>query len=84
MTPTELQLLAIYKGPVALTEIAQRYLALSNKEALRRAALNQLPFPTFRLGKSQKAPVLVHLADLAAHIDAQRQCAKESWEHSKV
>lgn len=84
MTPTEIQLLAIYKGPIPLTEISKRYLDLSPDEAIRRAALNRLPFPTFRLSESRKAPVLVAIEDLAAHIDAQRRCAKASWEHSQA
>lgn len=84
MTPTEIQLLAIYKGPVQLEEICERYLNLSRNEALRMAALNKLPFPTFRLTESRKAPVLVHLKDLAEHIDASHRCAKEAWEHSQV
>jgi hypothetical protein len=84
MTPTELQLLAIHKGPVPLDDICERYLNLGREEALRRAALNQLPFPTFKLAPSRKAPVLVHLKDLAHHIDESHRCAKESWEHSQV
>lgn len=84
MSPTEIQLLAIYKGPIPLTEISKRYLDLSPEEALRRASLNKLPFPTFRLSESRKSPVLVAIEDLAAHIDSRRRCAKEHWEHSQV
>jgi hypothetical protein len=84
MSPTEFQLLAIHKGPVPLDEICERYLRLSREEAMRQAALNQLPFPTFRLSPSRKAPILVHLSDLANHIDTSRESAKSAWEHSQV
>ena len=54
MTPTELKLPAIHKGPVA------------------------------RLRDSRKAPLMVRVVDLAAHIDAVSECAKESWDNSQV
>lgn len=85
MTPTELQLLALHRAPtVCLDDISETYLSLSPERARRAAALNQLPFPTFRLTDSQKAPVMVKLSDLAAHIDGAHRCAKDSWEHSQV
>jgi len=84
VSPTEFQLLAVYKGPVPLGDICERFLNLSREEALRKASLNKLPFPTFRLGDSRKAPTLVHLSDLAQHIDLSHQCAKEAWAHSQV
>ena len=85
MTPTTIQLLAIHKAPaVPLAEISKRYLNLSPEEAARMAALHKLPFPTFSLRESQKAPLMVHLEDLAEHIDRARRCAIKSWEHSQV
>lgn len=84
MTPTELMLLAIYKGPAPLRDICERWLSMSPEVANKQAALNRLPFPTFRLSESQKAPLLVDIRDLAAHIDRSRECAKRSWEHSQV
>jgi hypothetical protein len=84
MTPTELMLLAIYRGPVPLDDICTRYLNMNREVAYKAAALNHLPFPTFRLSESKKAPLLVDLRDLAAHIDHSRECAKASWEHSQV
>lgn len=53
-------------------------------EAAKLAAVNDLPFPTFRLRDSRKAPLMVRVVDLAAHIDSTSKCAKESWENSKV
>lgn len=85
MTKTEIALLAVHKAPVVpLLDICERYLGMGSEIAMRRAALNRLPFPTFRLNESQKAPVMVDISDLASHIDAQKKCAQESWENSKV
>jgi hypothetical protein len=84
VTPTEVMLLAIYKGPAPLEDVCERWLNMSPKVAQQRAALHQLPFPTFRLSGSQKAPLLVDLRDLAGHIDQARECAKARWEHSQV
>lgn len=84
MTPTELMLLAIYKGPAPLEDICERWLNITPRVALQRAALNRLPFPAFRLSDSQKAPWLVDIRDLASHIDQSRECAKVRWQHSQV
>jgi hypothetical protein len=82
---TEMQLLALFRQPtVRLEDISDHYLHLSPPVARQRAALNQLPFPTFRLTDSQKAPVMVKISDLAAHIDAKRDTAQAEWEHSQV
>lgn len=85
MTPTEIKLLAIHKGPIIpLAEISKRYLGRSPQEAARLAATNQLPFPAFRLRDSFKSPLMVKVEDLARHIDTVAECAKESWENSQV
>lgn len=85
MSPTEIQLFALHRAPtVPLAEVCEKYLQLSQPEALRRAALHKLPFPTFRLTTSQKGPVMVKLTDLAAHIDSTHEAASAEWEHSQV
>ena len=85
MNDTELKLLAIHKGPaVPLDKICERYLNMSIKTAIEAAALNRLPFPTFRLGESRKAPLMVNIKDLATHMDEGHRCAKASWERSQV
>ena len=44
MTPTELKLTAIHKGPVArLADISKQYLGMEPAEAAKLAALNTLP-----------------------------------------
>ena len=85
MSPTEIALIDIYKGPtVPLAEISQRYLGMDPNYAQKLAKLNTLPFPTFRLTESPKAPLMVSTVDLARHIDWQRAIAMKSWENSQV
>lgn len=84
-SPTVLALCTQYRGPVVpLEAISQAYFGLGYREACRAAALNRLPVPTFRLTPSQKAPLLVHAADLARHIDAQQLNASLEWEKSQL
>lgn len=85
MTTTELQLLALHKAPaVRLDAICDHYLNMSPAVAGKRAALNTLPFPTFRINDSLKAPVMVKVTDLAKHIDAKHESAEKEWEASQV
>ena len=82
---TELQLLAIHRAAaVRLEDICEHYLNLSPTVARQRAALNTLPFATFRMNGSAKAPLMVKISDLAKHIDQQHQVATEGWEASQV
>ena len=84
MTPTELKLTAIHQGPVVrLADVCEKYLHLTYPEAQRRAALNQLPFPTFRLG-TRKAPLMVNISDLARVLDEAAAEAAREWERSQV
>lgn len=85
MTPTEFQLFVTYRDTVIpVDSICEKYLNLTPPEARRRALLNKLPFPTFRVVESQKAPIMVKLTDLASHIDRKHKQAEQSWEHSQV
>lgn len=82
---THLQLLALHRAPaVHLEAICEHYLSLSPAVARQRAALNALPFPTFRMNDSAKAPLMVKIADLAKHIDQQHQLATAGWEASQL
>lgn len=82
---TQLQLLALHRAPaVRLEAICEHYLNLSPVVARQRAALNTLPFPTFRMTDSGKAPLMVKIVDLAKHIDATHEVASAEWENSKV
>ena len=57
---------------VPLTTIAEYYLGLDPETAKRRAAKNEIPFPIFKVAKSQKAPWLVNVYDLAKFLINQR------------
>ena len=85
MNQTELRLLVIHDAAaVPLADICVRYLNLSWQKAREAASVNRLPFPTFRLTDSQKAPLMVSVTDLARHIDTRHAEATASWEHSQV
>ncbi|GDX06323.1 pyocin activator PrtN family protein [Buttiauxella sp. A111] len=61
----------------ALADISEKYLGLKPRTAEEKAAVGKLPLPSFRLGDTQKAPRLIHLQDLAEHIDNQRRKARD-------
>lgn len=69
---------------VPLADICGRYLNMGRDAAMKAASLNQLPFPTFRLVDSKRAPVLVSVADLQHVIEIRRVCAMENWTNSQV
>lgn len=80
-TQTLWMLMAQFDGraTVRLDEISLDYFALSPNKAAVHAKNCTLPVPAFRMQASQKAPWLVHLSDLAQHIDHCRaQAAKEN------
>ncbi|WP_277973275.1 pyocin activator PrtN family protein [Pantoea agglomerans] len=61
---------------IPLADIAERYLGMRPVTADKKAGCGELPIPTFRIGKSQKSPRIVHVSDLAEFIDNQRKAAK--------
>ncbi|WP_413479581.1 pyocin activator PrtN family protein [Vibrio hibernica] len=64
---------------LAVEEIAEDYLGLATSTAKRKAALGTLPFPVFQLGDSIRSPYVVHLDDLAKHIDKRCAEAEAMW-----
>ncbi|EMI4429600.1 pyocin activator PrtN family protein [Providencia rettgeri] len=64
---------------VPLSVVAEKFLNLTPAYADKKAALCELPFPTYRDDSSQKAPRMVHIADLAEWIDKQRRVAKKEF-----
>lgn len=82
---TSLALMSIYKAPaIPLAEVCERYFSLSYEEALKKAARNELPVPTFRLTNSRKAPMMVSAEALGAWIDKTESEARAMWERSQV
>ncbi|MCZ4058186.1 pyocin activator PrtN family protein [Pantoea sp. LMR881] len=66
-------LMAEYEtATVPLSQVCEKYFGMKSATAERKAAENRLPIPTFRTGDSQKAPRMIHIADLAEFIDKQR------------
>ncbi|AMC33141.1 pyocin activator PrtN family protein [Janthinobacterium sp. B9-8] len=82
---TTFLLMAQYSKPIVqLKEIAEEYLGLTPREAQREANMNRLPIPTFRLRDSQKAPLMIHIKDLATHIDTTLAVARVQWNKSQI
>lgn len=84
MTLTEIQLTAVYGPAVPLDQVCEAYFGLRVPEARRKAAVNDLPVPTFKLRDSQKAPLVIKSTDLAAWIDATHETALAEWKKSQV
>ncbi|EKP0300250.1 MULTISPECIES: pyocin activator PrtN family protein [Aeromonas] len=66
---------------IPLSQIAESLLGLKPATAETHARTGRLPFPTFRMGESQKSPRLVHVKDLAEFIDNRRKEASEEYAH---
>lgn len=82
---TSLALMSVYGGPtVPLDQICEPLLGLSRREAMRQAAAGELPVSVFRLGRSQKAPYLVSVEELARLIDDNRERAGETWRRCQI
>lgn len=82
---TSLALMSIHKSPsIQLAEVCERYFSLSYEEALKKAARNELPVPTFRLTNSRKAPMMVSAEALGDWIDKTEAEAKALWQRSQV
>ncbi|MEW6703744.1 MAG: pyocin activator PrtN family protein [Pseudomonadota bacterium] len=85
MTPSEAALAARYGGPaIPLADVCQTHFGLDYKAARERATAHRLPVPTFRLTDSQKAPLMLHLADLARYIDETHEQARREWEKAQA
>ncbi|GKX63075.1 hypothetical protein SOASR032_16440 [Pragia fontium] len=61
---------------IPLSIIAERYLGMKPSTAYSKASSGCLLVPVFRIRASQKAPLFVHVKDLAELIDAKRVEAK--------
>ena len=64
---------------IPVDELAENYLGLSIATAKRKAKINDLPFPSFKMGNSQKSPYVVHLHDLVRFIDKRTIEAENLW-----
>ena len=77
--------MSIYKSPaIPLADVCEKFFALSYEEALKKAARNELPVPTFRLTTSRKAPMMISAEALGTWIDKTEADARALWERSQV
>ncbi|MDX7993213.1 pyocin activator protein PrtN [Xenorhabdus sp. psl] len=78
---TALLLMAEFEtSQIPLSIISERYLKMSPGTAERKANEGKLNIPTYKLTDSQKSPRIVHVNDLAAYIDEQRELAVKEVE----
>jgi hypothetical protein len=68
-----------YRVLIPVDELAGPYLGLSIATAKRKAKMNELPFPAFKVEGSQKSPFVVHLHDLVRFIDKRTIEAENLW-----
>ena len=80
---TALMLMMQHGSPIVeLKSVAHLFGFNSPSEANRAANEGGLPVPVFKQRDSQKAPFLIHVEDMAIHVDSMRQVAldeRESW-----
>ncbi|WP_114787332.1 pyocin activator PrtN family protein [Vibrio tetraodonis] len=72
-------LLALHGPTIALNEICVDYLGITPKTANQRAKAANLPFPTFKLRDSERAPYMVDTSELASYLESQMKAAKDEW-----
>lgn len=77
---TEYALLARFESPtISLKDISNEFFGVTPKTAEQQAKAGTFPIPTFKLRESERSPSLIHINDLAAHIDAKLAHGKEAW-----
>ena len=69
---------------ITLEEICTDFFGLSYRTAARRASVNELPVPVFKMGESQKSPWVVAIDELAEYIDLKSREARRLWDYSRV
>lgn len=78
-------LMAEYEtASIPLAVVAEKYLGMKAETAAVKATDGTLPIPTFRLADSNKSPRMVHLQDLAEHIDHQREIARQELKRCQL
>lgn len=77
---TLMLLMARYEtATIPLEDIREEYFNVTSKrESDAKARSHDYPIPVFKLG-GQRSPWMVHIKDLAAHIDKVQQEQKEIW-----
>ena len=72
-----------YQSPVVpLDVVVKDFLPHLNIEtAKKRAALQNLPFPTFKAEDSNKAPYMVNIADVAIWLNQKSQNSQQDWKN---
>lgn len=77
-------LLAEFSIPmILLAVVSEKYFGVTVAPAEKNALPGELPIATFRAPESQKAPWMIHVQNLADHIDQQQKKGQELFEKMK-
>ncbi|TFH90089.1 pyocin activator PrtN family protein [Vibrio ouci] len=69
---------------VALGDICEEFFHINAETANGKANSQSLPIPVFRMEEHKRSPFMVHLNDLATHIDACREQVLTEWQEKAV
>ncbi len=68
---------------IPLSDVAQKYLNMSDKLAKQKAAVQGLPFPVAKGSSSQKSGWFVFIDDLAIYLQEQHEKGRKQWEEMR-
>ncbi|MGC3835657.1 pyocin activator PrtN family protein [Moritella viscosa] len=69
---------------INVEDIAELYLNIARRTALNLAKTHSLPFPCFRLGDSNKSPMVCHISDFSDYIDKRQEEEKRIWKSFQI
>ena len=78
-------LLFRFQNPtVELKTICEEFLGLKPATASQRAKACDLPFPTFKLLDSERAPTMINIQDLAEHMEKKYLEAEKDYQSVQI
>ena len=69
---------------VALADICEEFFHINKDTAQGKANAGTFPIPVFRMENSKRSPFMVHVDDLANHIDDCHQPALKAWQEKGI
>jgi len=74
-------LYARFESPtVELSKVSEEFFGYKIRTAKEKIKAQDFPIPTFTLTEGERAPVLIHVEDLAKYIDKKLEQAREEWQ----
>lgn len=69
---------------VALADICEEFFHINAETANGKANSQSLPIPSFRMEDHKRSPFMVHLDDLATHIETCREQVLTEWQEKAI